>query len=62
MNKTTLQFQSLAGLAAFLESAELINFEINYHNLTVSCELEQENIDRAVHVFHAIILEQEVPG
>ena len=60
MNKTTLQFESLVHLAAFMENMELMNFEINYNALTISCELDQETIDKAIHDFHASILEQEV--
>ncbi|HEV7331307.1 MAG TPA: hypothetical protein VGN63_09730 [Flavisolibacter sp.] len=60
MNKTTLQFQSLVQLAAFMESMELMNFEINYNALTLNCELEQEAIDKAMHVYQATVIEQEV--
>lgn len=62
MNKTTLQFRSLTELASFLESAAPSNFEVNYNNLTLNCELEQEVIGEAMQVFHATILEQEVLG
>lgn len=60
MNKTTLQFDSLVQLASFIESRELVNFEINYNALTLSCELEQEVVDGAIGNYHATILEQEV--
>jgi hypothetical protein len=60
MNKTTLQFDSLVQLASFIESRELVNFEINYNALTLSSELEQEVVDWAKDNYHATILEQEV--
>ena len=60
MNKTTLQFRSLAQLAAFIEHEELTNFEINYNTLTLCCELTGETRDKAVHIFQAFVLEQEV--
>lgn len=60
MNKTTLQFDSLVQLAAFIESRELVNFEINYNTLTLSCELEPEVVAEAINTFHATVLEQEV--
>lgn len=62
MHLTTLQFQSLVQLAAFMESVELMNFEINYNSLTVSSALEQEVVRRALHYFKATILEPEVLG
>lgn len=60
MNKTTLQFDSLVQLAAFIESRELVNFEINYNTLTLTSELEQDVVDKAMVSFHATVLEQEV--
>ena len=60
MRKTTLQFQSLEQLAAFIESRELMNFEVNYNTLTLNSEIEQETLDRALHVFDATVLKQEV--
>lgn len=62
MHKTILQFPSLADLAAFLDSTELMNFEINHNLLTLSCEIDQETIDKAIYDFHATVLQQEVLG
>jgi hypothetical protein len=47
MVKTTLQFNSLSALAAFIEGEGLTNYEINHNQLTVSCELENETIQQA---------------
>jgi hypothetical protein len=60
MNKTTLQFRSLAQLAAFIEHEELTNFEINYNALTLCCELSEEKKSRAINTFQASVFEQEV--
>lgn len=47
MVKTTLQFNSLSALAAFIEGEGLTNYEINHNHLTVSCELEKKTIEQA---------------
>lgn len=59
MNKTTLQFQSLAQLAAFIEHEALTNFEINHNTLTLCCELTDENKGKAIRFFQATVLAQE---
>jgi hypothetical protein len=47
MEKTTLQFNSLSALAAFIEGEGITNYEINHNQLTVSCELEKDKTEQA---------------
>lgn len=62
MNKTTLQFRSLAQLAAFIEHEGLANFELNHNTLTLSCEITDETKGKAIDHFQASVYEQEVVG
>ncbi|NTS40439.1 hypothetical protein HRG84_05935 [Flavisolibacter sp. BT320] len=62
MNKTTLQFRSLAQLAAFIEHEGLANFELNHNALTICCEMSEETKGKAMADFQASVYKQEVLG
>jgi hypothetical protein len=53
MKPICLQFESIIALKDFLAVIRNINCEVNYHRLTIICELTEEELQLAIRSFGA---------